>query len=60
MNRQNLLDAICKFDLLKEHADFLLGIARPSVSLQMVDHSNSPLADESRFGGKPFVPQGFE
>ncbi|MEM6596743.1 MAG: YwqG family protein [Cyanobacteria bacterium P01_C01_bin.69] len=43
---------------VKAHVDYLLKIAKPRIDIQLVKGSVSP--ENSRFGGYPFVPVGFQ
>lgn len=42
---------------LAPHTDWILSLAKPCVDIKITD--SSPLAHNSRFGGKPFVPDDF-
>ena len=58
MQREDLQTLINTHSAFHTHRDYLHGIARPSVSIQI--DTQGPNGHQSRFGGDPLVAPGFE
>ncbi len=58
MDTKSLIETASRIESVAPHVDYLLRVAIPSVAIEVEDAPPSP--EGSRFGGRPYVPPGFQ
>lgn len=58
MDTDTLARIISNIDDVREHRDFILNLAKPSVDIELVDGTAEDAC--SRFGGHPLLPKNFQ
>ena len=58
MDRESLAKIASGIEATADHVDYLLGLAKPSVAIEL--SGATPAPGNSRFGGRPLVPVGFD